>query len=59
MARALLEVARHCDEADTIRCVVITGRGKLFCGVGDIAIAARSATFTAAYGALGLSPMVI
>jgi 2-(1,2-epoxy-1,2-dihydrophenyl)acetyl-CoA isomerase len=112
MARALLEAALRCDEDDAIRCVVITGRGKLFCGggdivsfaqagdsigsflselagtlhmalsrflrmrkplvtlvngpaagagmslaiAGDVAIAARSAHFTAAYGALGLSP---
>jgi len=112
MARALLEAALRCDEDDAIRCVAITGRGKLFCGggdiesfaqagdsigsflselaaalhmalsrllrmrkplatlingaaagagmslaiAGDIAIAARSANFTAAYGALGLSP---
>ena len=36
MARALLEAALHCDDDDAIRCVVITGRGKLFCGGGDI-----------------------
>jgi 2-(1,2-epoxy-1,2-dihydrophenyl)acetyl-CoA isomerase len=29
MARALLEAALHCDDDDAIRCVVITGRGKL------------------------------
>jgi 2-(1,2-epoxy-1,2-dihydrophenyl)acetyl-CoA isomerase len=112
MAQTLLEAALRCDEDDTIRCVVITGRGKIFCGggdigsfaqagdsigsflselagtlhmalsrfsrmrkplvtlvngpaagagmslaiAGDVAIAARSAHFTAAYGALGLSP---
>jgi|SRR5208337_3522884 len=112
MARALLEAALRCDEDAAIRCVVITGSGKLFCGggdvgsfalagasissflselagtlhmalsrfarmpkplvtlingpaagaglslaiAGDIALAARSAHFTAAYGALGLSP---
>jgi 2-(1,2-epoxy-1,2-dihydrophenyl)acetyl-CoA isomerase len=112
MARALLEAALRCDEDEAIRCVVVTGRGKLFCGggdigsfasagqsigwylselagtvhmalsrflrmrkplvtlvngpaagaglslaiAGDVALAARSAHFTAAYGALGLSP---
>jgi 2-(1,2-epoxy-1,2-dihydrophenyl)acetyl-CoA isomerase len=111
MAQALLKAALRCDEDDAISCVVITGRGKLFCGgdigsfaqagdsigsflselagtlhmalsrflrmrkplvtlingpaagaglslaiAGDLAIAARSAHFTAAYGALGLSP---
>jgi 2-(1,2-epoxy-1,2-dihydrophenyl)acetyl-CoA isomerase len=112
MARALLEAALRCDEDAAIRCVVVTGRGKLFCGggdvgsfaaagdsiglflselagtlhmalsrflrmrkplvtlvngpaagaglslaiAGDVALAGRSAHFTAAYGALGLSP---
>ncbi|WP_256575946.1 enoyl-CoA hydratase/isomerase family protein [Bradyrhizobium sp. CCGUVB23] len=36
MARALLEAAERCDDDDDIRCVVLTGRGKLFCGGGDV-----------------------
>lgn len=36
LARALLEAAKRCDEDDDIRCVVLTGRGKLFCGGGDV-----------------------
>lgn len=112
MARALLQAAERCDEDDDIRCVILTGRGKLFCGggdlsafaaagddvsgflhelaetlhaaivrlmrmrkplitvvngpaagaglslaiIGDFALAARSAHFSAAYTALGLSP---
>jgi 2-(1,2-epoxy-1,2-dihydrophenyl)acetyl-CoA isomerase len=112
LARALMEAAIACDEDDAIRCVVVTGSGRLFCAggdvvsfngagesigsflkeitvyhhaaisrlahmnkpvvtaingpvagggiglalVGDIAIAARSAHFTLAYSALGLSP---
>lgn len=112
LARALLEAAIACDEDDTIRCVVLTGAGRMFCAggdvggfsaagdripsflkeitsyvhaavtrfahmnkplltaingpaagaglslalLGDIAIAARSAHFTVAYTALGLSP---
>lgn len=36
MARALLEAALRCDEDEAIRCVVLTGRGRLFCGGGDI-----------------------
>lgn len=112
MARALLETAIACDEDDTIRCLVLTGAGRMFCAggdvrafgaagdaipaflkeitayvhaavtrfarmnkplltaingpaagvglslalLGDIAIAARSAHFTVAYTALGLSP---
>lgn len=112
LARALLEAAIACDEDDTIRCVVLTGAGRMFCAggdvgaigaagdripsflkeitsyvhaavtrfahmnkplltavngpaagaglslalLGDIAIATRSAHFTVAYTALGLSP---
>lgn len=112
LARALLQATISCDHDPAIRCVVLTGAGKLFCGggdvgrfealgddvpaflselagtlhmatsrlmrmakpvlvlvngpaagaglslalCGDIVIAARSAHFTAAYGAVGLSP---
>jgi 2-(1,2-epoxy-1,2-dihydrophenyl)acetyl-CoA isomerase len=35
MDRLVAEL-RRCDEDETVRCVVITGRGKLFCGGGDI-----------------------
>lgn len=37
MARALLGAAVECDADTTVRCVLITGRGKLFCAGGDIA----------------------
>lgn len=37
LCRALMEAAIACDEDDSIRCVVITGAGKLFCGGGDVA----------------------
>jgi 2-(1,2-epoxy-1,2-dihydrophenyl)acetyl-CoA isomerase len=37
MARALMEAAIACDENDAIRCVLMTGRGRLFCAGGDIA----------------------
>lgn len=36
MAQGLLEVAIRCDTDPAIRCVVLTGQGKLFCGGGDI-----------------------
>ncbi len=36
LARALLEAAIRCDQDEAIRCVVLTGSGKLFCGGGDI-----------------------
>jgi 2-(1,2-epoxy-1,2-dihydrophenyl)acetyl-CoA isomerase len=37
MARGLMEAAIACDEDASIRCVVLTGAGKLFCGGGDVA----------------------
>src|SRR3546814_613782 len=36
LARALLQAAIRCDQDPAIRCVVLTGTGKLFCGGGDI-----------------------
>ncbi|MET0376184.1 MAG: enoyl-CoA hydratase/isomerase family protein [Rhizorhabdus sp.] len=112
VSKALVEAAIECDTNPDIRCVVLTGAGKIFCAGGDIGmmasagdrvgsavgelasilhmavsrfarmnkpmltlvngpaagagyslalgadvvLAARSATFTAAYGALGVSP---
>lgn len=34
--RSLMEVAIRCDDDDAIRCVLITGRGRMFCVGGDI-----------------------
>lgn len=36
LAKALMEAAIVCDEDPAIRCVVITGAGKLFCAGGDV-----------------------
>lgn len=36
LARALLDAAIRCDQDASIRCVVLTGTGKLFCGGGDL-----------------------
>lgn len=36
MARSMLQLAIRCDQDDSIRCVVITGTGKMFCVGGDI-----------------------
>src|SRR3984885_739244 len=36
MARNLLEAAIVCDADDAIRCVLLTGAGRLFCTGGDV-----------------------
>src|SRR3546814_7158549 len=36
LARARLQAAIRCDTDPAIRCVVLTGAGKLFCGGGDV-----------------------
>jgi 2-(1,2-epoxy-1,2-dihydrophenyl)acetyl-CoA isomerase len=36
LAQALLQAAIRCDGDPAIRCVVMTGAGKLFCGGGDL-----------------------
>ncbi|MET0363700.1 MAG: enoyl-CoA hydratase-related protein [Sphingobium sp.] len=36
MAQGLLQAAIRCDQDAALRCVVLTGAGKLFCGGGDL-----------------------
>ena len=37
MARALLEAVSACDEDASVRCVLLTGAGRMFCAGGDVA----------------------
>lgn len=36
LARRLVEIATRCDQDETIRCVVLTGAGRMFCAGGDL-----------------------
>lgn len=36
MARELLKAAIQCDQDDGIRCVILTGSGRIFCAGGDL-----------------------
>ena len=41
LAQELEEVARECDESSTVRAVLLTGAGRIFCGGGDKSFAAQ------------------
>ena len=41
-ARALMDAVIACDEDDAVRCVLLTGAGRLFCAGGDVAAFAEA-----------------
>lgn len=49
LARALLDAAIQCDQDETIRCVVLTGAGRLFCAGGDIAAFVKAGAAMSAF----------
>lgn len=49
MAQALRAAAMRCAADPAIRCVVLTGRGKLFCGGGDMASFAQAGDRVSAF----------
>jgi 2-(1,2-epoxy-1,2-dihydrophenyl)acetyl-CoA isomerase len=49
LARAILAAAIRCDTDPAIRCVVLTGAGKLFCGGGDLPAFAEAGDQVAAF----------
>lgn len=49
MARALMRVTIACDEADDVRCVLLTGRGKMFCAGGDVGAFAEAGNDVGAF----------
>lgn len=42
MARALMEAVIACDEDPSVRCVLLTGAGRMFCAGGDVASFAQA-----------------
>lgn len=42
LARALMEATIACDEDDSVRCVLLTGCGRMFCAGGDVGAMAKA-----------------
>src|SRR5437660_400612 len=49
LAKELEEVARDCAEDNSVRAVLLTGAGRIFCGGGDKSFAAREPTHVPAH----------
>jgi 2-(1,2-epoxy-1,2-dihydrophenyl)acetyl-CoA isomerase len=48
LARALMEAAIACDEDESVRCVLLTGNGRMFCAGGDVGAMAKAGDGAAA-----------
>jgi 2-(1,2-epoxy-1,2-dihydrophenyl)acetyl-CoA isomerase len=49
LAQELEEVARECNEGESVRAVLLTGAGRIFCGGGDKSFAAQEPTHVPAH----------
>src|ERR1700731_1577734 len=49
LAQELAEVARQCDESSSVRAVLLTGAGRIFCAGGDKSFAAQEPTHVPAH----------
>src|SRR5271156_4873640 len=49
LAQELEEVARECDENNSVRAVLLTGAGRIFCGGGDKSFATQEPTYVASH----------
>jgi 2-(1,2-epoxy-1,2-dihydrophenyl)acetyl-CoA isomerase len=49
LAQELEEVACECDESESVRAVLLTGAGRIFCAGGDKSFAAQEPTHVPAH----------
>jgi 2-(1,2-epoxy-1,2-dihydrophenyl)acetyl-CoA isomerase len=49
LAQELEEVTRECDESESVRAVLLTGAGRIFCGGGDKSFAVQEPTHVPTY----------